>query len=119
MQALVLTKSGHPTENFNLVNDFPKPQAPGKGDVLVKIHATALNPVDYKQAQYGFLISGFPAVLGCTRTQHVTWHKKANCAVAASSFFRLLFPPASLPGIEHQFHSHENTDSSTFWFPDA
>eukprot|EP01122_Echinamoeba_exundans_P010956 TRINITY_DN4212_c0_g1_i1.p1 TRINITY_DN4212_c0_g1~~TRINITY_DN4212_c0_g1_i1.p1 ORF type:complete len:335 (+),score=99.62 TRINITY_DN4212_c0_g1_i1:197-1201(+) len=65
MQALVLTKSGHPSENFQVVNDFHKPPSPGKGDILVKVHATALNPVDYKQAQYGFLITGYPVVLGC------------------------------------------------------
>lgn len=66
MQALSLTKAGHASENFHVVNDFPKPGAPGKGDLLVKVSVAALNPVDYKQAQYGFLISSYPVVLGCT-----------------------------------------------------
>ncbi|KAF8440464.1 chaperonin 10-like protein [Boletus edulis BED1] len=42
-------------------HDIPKP---GSGQVLVKIHTAALNPVDYKIQQTGALIEKFPAVLG-------------------------------------------------------
>ena len=34
------------------------------GDVLVKIEATALNPVDWKIRAYNFFITEWPAVLG-------------------------------------------------------
>ena len=41
--------------------DIPKP---GPGELLVEIHATALNPVDWKIQAYGLFIEKFPAVLG-------------------------------------------------------
>ncbi|KAJ6576889.1 chaperonin 10-like protein [Mycena vulgaris] len=37
---------------------------PGAGDLLVKIHAAGLNPVDWKIQAYGFAVSDYPAVLG-------------------------------------------------------
>lgn len=39
-------------------------QKPGPGELLVKIHATALNPVDWKIREYNFLITEYPAILG-------------------------------------------------------
>ena len=39
-------------------------QKPGPGEVLVKIHATALNPVDWKIQSYGLFFTEFPAILG-------------------------------------------------------
>ncbi|KAF8524571.1 GroES-like protein [Hysterangium stoloniferum] len=39
-------------------------QKPGPGDVLVKIMATALNPVDWKIQKYGAFVQTYPAVLG-------------------------------------------------------
>jgi NADPH:quinone reductase-like Zn-dependent oxidoreductase len=94
MQALVLTKSGHASENFHVVNDAQKPSNPGKGDILIKVHSVALNPVDYKQAQYGFLISSFPAVLGCTLnfwSQPATWSPTLHggCIQSAPGFLLL------------------------------
>lgn len=41
--------------------DIPKP---GPGELLVEIHATALNPVDWKIQVYGIFLENFPAVLG-------------------------------------------------------
>ena len=41
--------------------DIPKP---GPGELLVEIHATALNPVDWKIHVYGAFIKSYPAVLG-------------------------------------------------------
>ncbi|KAM6490695.1 GroES (chaperonin 10)-like protein [Amanita muscaria] len=41
--------------------DVPKP---GVGEVLVKVHSVALNPVDWKIQKYGALVEYFPAVLG-------------------------------------------------------
>ncbi|TFK53688.1 GroES-like protein [Heliocybe sulcata] len=37
---------------------------PGAGDLLVKIEATALNPVDWKIQKYGFFVEEYPAILG-------------------------------------------------------
>ncbi|KAH8112689.1 GroES-like protein [Phellopilus nigrolimitatus] len=45
------------------VNGEAVPKA-GAGELVVKIHATALNPVDWKIRAYNFLITEYPAVLG-------------------------------------------------------
>ena len=37
---------------------------PGFGEILIKVKAAALNPVDWKIQKYGFLIEKFPAILG-------------------------------------------------------
>ena len=37
---------------------------PGPGEVLYKVHATALNPIDWKVAAFGWLIEKYPAILG-------------------------------------------------------
>ncbi|KAF9001547.1 chaperonin 10-like protein [Cyathus striatus] len=41
--------------------DVPKP---GPGEVLIKIHTTALNPVDWKIQKLGIFYEKFPAILG-------------------------------------------------------
>ncbi|KAI0760963.1 GroES-like protein [Trametes elegans] len=45
------------------VVDFPVP-APGPKDVLVKVIATALNPVDWKIQTYGWYATEFPFIAG-------------------------------------------------------
>lgn len=42
--------------------DVPEP---GPGQVLIEVHATALNPIDTAMADIGFLITKWPTVLGC------------------------------------------------------
>lgn len=37
---------------------------PGPGEILVEIHATALNPVDWKIQAFDFFIKEYPAILG-------------------------------------------------------
>lgn len=37
---------------------------PGPGHLLVKIHSSGLNPVDWKIQKYGRLVETYPAVLG-------------------------------------------------------
>lgn len=39
-------------------------QEPGPGEVLVEIHATALNPVDWKIQAYDFFLKDYPAIVG-------------------------------------------------------
>ncbi|KAH9481157.1 Dehydrogenase orsE [Psilocybe cubensis] len=38
---------------------------PGPGEILIKIQATSLNPVDWKIQKYGIFVEEFPAVIGC------------------------------------------------------
>ncbi|KZT00564.1 GroES-like protein [Laetiporus sulphureus 93-53] len=58
-KALLLTSKQGPFA----VGTVPIPK-PGPGEILVRIQATALNPVDWKIQAYGFRIENFPAVLG-------------------------------------------------------
>lgn len=37
---------------------------PGAGELLVKVHAAALNPVDWKVQTYGVIVESLPAVVG-------------------------------------------------------
>lgn len=46
-----------------VVDTIPVPK-PGPGDILVKVHAAALNPVDWKIHKYGIFVQTFPAILG-------------------------------------------------------
>ncbi|KAJ7626102.1 GroES-like protein [Roridomyces roridus] len=46
-----------------VVDNWPIPN-PGPGEVLIKVKATALNPVDWKMRKVGFLIEKYPAVFG-------------------------------------------------------
>jgi len=37
---------------------------PGKGQLLIKIKAAALNPVDWKIQKHGAFVTNYPAILG-------------------------------------------------------
>ena len=37
---------------------------PGEGEVLVEIHATALNPIDWKIQAFDVIITEYPTILG-------------------------------------------------------
>jgi NADPH:quinone reductase-like Zn-dependent oxidoreductase len=37
---------------------------PGPGQLLVKIKATALNPIDWKVQKYGIFVDEYPVILG-------------------------------------------------------
>jgi NADPH:quinone reductase-like Zn-dependent oxidoreductase len=45
-------------------DDIPIPK-PGHGELLIKVCAIGLNPVDWKMHKYGALIKQYPAVIGC------------------------------------------------------
>lgn len=45
---------------------------PGKDEVLVKVHASALNPIDWNIQKKGLSFDYFPAVLGCDIAGEVT-----------------------------------------------
>ena len=46
-----------------VVQDVPI-YKPGPGEILIKVQATSLNPVDWKIQKYGVFIEKFPAILG-------------------------------------------------------
>ena len=58
-KAVLLTAKHGPFE----VGTVPIPE-PGPGEVLYKVQAAALNPVDWKIAAFGFMVEKFPAILG-------------------------------------------------------
>lgn len=41
--------------------DVPKPEP---GEILVEIHSTGLNPVEWKIAKVGIIVTEYPAILG-------------------------------------------------------
>ncbi|KAF8805430.1 GroES-like protein [Phlegmacium glaucopus] len=45
------------------VNTIPVP-TPGPGEILVKVQAASLNPVDWKKHKYGVYIESYPTILG-------------------------------------------------------
>ncbi|RIA86659.1 chaperonin 10-like protein [Glomus cerebriforme] len=71
INAVVLHKQGGQL----IVEEVDKPvpkhkpketRLPGEhGELLVKVKTVALNPVDWKQAEGGFFIEGYPVTLGC------------------------------------------------------
>lgn len=58
-KATVVPKAHAPFELTTI--DVPKPE---EGEVLVRVEATALNPVDWKIQAYNFFVKDYPAVLG-------------------------------------------------------
>jgi NADPH:quinone reductase len=64
MKAVMLTGAGG-TEMLKL-QDIPDPEVEGPQDVLVRLHAAGLNPVDYKLRRAGgFYPDRLPLILGC------------------------------------------------------
>ena len=55
MKAAILHKNGDPTESsvISVEDNIPKP-VPGKGEILVRVKAAAINPVDWKWIQGSF-----------------------------------------------------------------
>lgn len=51
-------------QRYELVDDWPFPQLQRPNDVLVRIEAIGLNPIDWKSVDFGFAISTLPAVNG-------------------------------------------------------
>ncbi len=64
MKAIVLHKYGHPSELH--YEDVPDP-TPGPGEILVRVSATSVNPIDYKTRSGAIkdrMPVEFPAILG-------------------------------------------------------
>ena len=58
--AVITTKGALPV----VQSDFPVP-TPGAGEVLVRLEAAALNPIDCAVQQFGLFVDTYPAVIGC------------------------------------------------------
>lgn len=64
MRAVMLTGAGG-TDMLNLM-EVPDPVLEGSEDVMVRLHAAGLNPVDYKlRRAAGFYPNRLPLILGC------------------------------------------------------
>jgi NADPH2:quinone reductase len=62
MRAVLMTATGGP-EVLKLA-DVPEPEISGTRDVLVRLRAAGINPVDYKLRAYGTFGDSLPVVLG-------------------------------------------------------
>ena len=60
IQKALLLKSAKGPFTVETVN-IPRP---GPGEILVKVQATSLNPVDWKIKKYGSIVKTYPAVVG-------------------------------------------------------
>ena len=58
-KALVL-----PAKYADFVIELVPVPKPGPGQLLIKIHSVALNPVDWKIQKNGIIVHEFPAILG-------------------------------------------------------
>ena len=63
MKAILIKKVGNP--EVLEIQDIPKPEIINKNDVLVKIKAASVNPIDTKLRAGYYPLNNFPAVLGC------------------------------------------------------
>jgi NADPH:quinone reductase len=62
MRAVVMTAVGGP--EVLKARDLPEPSISGRHDVLVRLRAAGINPVDYKLRSQGTIGGALPAVLG-------------------------------------------------------
>jgi NADPH2:quinone reductase len=62
MRAVLMTATGGP--DVLKVAEVPEPEIKGTHDVLVRLRAAGINPVDYKLRAHGLISGSLPAVLG-------------------------------------------------------
>jgi len=53
-----------PKQRYELVDDWPLPLIESPNEVLIRIEAIGLNPIDWKSVDFGFAIPTLPAVNG-------------------------------------------------------
>lgn len=91
MKALLLKKVGTP---YELEIGEAETPAPGKNEVRIRVHATSINPVDYKFAKWGDSLS-LPHILGIDAAgvideigEGVTGWKKGDRVIALTNLYR-------------------------------
>lgn len=93
------------------VGEAPMP-TPGPGEVVIKNHAVAINPLDWHMQDAGVFVKEWPAILGCDSAgeiyelgEDVTDFKKGDRVIGyvPSKFFR------TVPGSIFSNHRHEDT----------
>ncbi|KAJ3140069.1 hypothetical protein HK101_003578 [Irineochytrium annulatum] len=86
-KALVANAKGDLSKQ--VVQDWPVPTI-GDTDVLVRVEATGLNPVDFKIVKYGIFIESYPTVLGSDGAGRVVsvGSKVTKTKVGARVFFQ-------------------------------
>ena len=81
MRAIVMRQCGPPSV-LTLEKDFPRPSA-GKGEVLVQVVCTAVNPIDYKTRQGEFppsFLTTKPKVRHVLLGTPYAWYQNGHCA---------------------------------------
>jgi NADPH:quinone reductase len=81
MRAVVMTAVGGP--EVLQARDLPEPSISGRHDVLVRLRAAGINPVDYKLRSHGTIGGALPAVLGWDggrRTRIARWNPVRSSA---------------------------------------
>ncbi len=53
-----------PAKGADLVIEERPVPIPKEGEVLIRNHALALNPVDWKRQAWGFAVTSYPTILG-------------------------------------------------------
>ncbi|KZT41733.1 oxidoreductase [Sistotremastrum suecicum HHB10207 ss-3] len=53
-----------PRQPYEFVENWPRPQIESENEVLIRIKAIGLNPVDWKSADYNFALPTLPAING-------------------------------------------------------
>ncbi|KNC99144.1 uncharacterized protein SPPG_05402 [Spizellomyces punctatus DAOM BR117] len=61
-KAVLAKQVGSLSDNI-YVGDVEKP-TPGPGQVVIKVHSAAINPIDWKIVKSGFMVSSWPSQLG-------------------------------------------------------
>ncbi|KAH9826507.1 GroES-like protein [Teratosphaeria destructans] len=64
---------------YALINDFPTPWIQHPREVMVRNHAVALNPIDWKSVDYNFCLPAFPWVTG---------RESAGVVVAIGTYYK-------------------------------
>ena len=67
MQAVVIHETGDPDVLRLEETDAPEPD---EGEVLIRVHATSVNPADWKDRR-GLMEKPLPRMLGLNRTSNV------------------------------------------------
>lgn len=95
--------------------------SPGPGEVLIRNHAIAVNPVDWKRQSRGFAISSYPVVLGAGKSMAMLVKTSFLAGKLVSSPSARLSSPAGYRPMtiyrhqRHRFRSRSIGDGIQAW----